>query len=195
MAALISSVSIALVITLSGGAPQFEKLPEMLRFGIMVAFANTSLALLAVVIMQRDPLLLSLLAIPLGIVFVAYRSYLSEREKHERLELLYQSSRILQHSPELDSVDRRDPRPRPGHVPGRARRGRAVPARRRRRRAADDLPAGPRGREVMVPLDAESAGRLALARRRGRGARSSSNRIATRGSARAWSARSAASRS
>ena len=103
MAAVISSLSIALVITLSGGAPQFEKLPEMLRFGIMVAFANTSLALLAVVIMQRDPLLLSLLAIPLGIVFVAYRSYLSEREKHERLELLYQSSRILQHSPELDS--------------------------------------------------------------------------------------------
>jgi hypothetical protein len=104
MAAVISSVSIALVITLSGGAPQFEKLPEMLRFGIMVAFANTSLALLAVVIIVRDPLLLSLLAIPLGIVFVAYRSYLSEREKHERLELLYQSSRILQHSPELDSA-------------------------------------------------------------------------------------------
>ena len=52
MAALISSVSIALVITLSGGAPQFEKLPEMLRFGVMVAFANTSLALLAVVIMS-----------------------------------------------------------------------------------------------------------------------------------------------
>ena len=102
-AAVISAVSIALAITMSGGAPQFEKLPEMLRFGSMVAFANTSLALLAVVIMQRDPLLLSLLALPLVIVFVAYRSFLSEREKHERLELLYQSSRILQHSPELDS--------------------------------------------------------------------------------------------
>ena len=37
-------------------------------------------------------------------VFLAYRAYLSEREKHERLELLYQSSRILQHSPELDSA-------------------------------------------------------------------------------------------
>ncbi len=102
-ATLISGVSIASVITLSGGAPQFEKLPEMLRFGSMVALANTSLALLAVVIMQSDPLLLALLALPVVIVFVAYRSYLSEREKHERLELLYQSSRILQHSPELDS--------------------------------------------------------------------------------------------
>ena len=37
-------------------------------------------------------------------MFLAYRAYLSEREKHERLELLYQSSRILQHSPELDSA-------------------------------------------------------------------------------------------
>ena len=98
-----AAFSIATRHHVSGGAPQFEKLPEMLQFGILVAFANTSLALLAVVIMQLDPLLLSLLAIPLGIVFVAYRSYLSEREKHERLELLYQSSRILQHSPELDS--------------------------------------------------------------------------------------------
>ena len=39
---------------------------------------------------------------PLITLFVAYRAYVSEREKHERLELLYQSSRILQHSPELD---------------------------------------------------------------------------------------------
>src|SRR6185437_8980176 len=35
---------------------------------------------------------------------LAYRSWISEREKHERLELLYQSSRILQDSPELDSA-------------------------------------------------------------------------------------------
>ncbi len=102
-ATVVSAVSIALVITMSGGAPQFEKLPEMVRFGSMVAVANTSLALLAVAVIQRDPALLWLLVLPLVIVFLAYRAYLSEREKHERLELLYQSSRILQHSPELDS--------------------------------------------------------------------------------------------
>ena len=45
---VISSVTIATVITLSGGAPQFQKLPEMIQFGLMVALANTSLALLAV---------------------------------------------------------------------------------------------------------------------------------------------------
>jgi len=103
-ATILSALSIATVITLSGGAPQFEKLPEMVRFGSMVAFANTSLALLAVAILWLDPVLLWLLALPLVIVFLAYRAYVSEHEKHERLELLYQSSRILQHSPELDST-------------------------------------------------------------------------------------------
>jgi diguanylate cyclase (GGDEF)-like protein len=103
-AAVLSALTIATVITLSGGAPQFEKLPEMIQFGSMVAFANTSLALLAVSILWLDPVLLWLLALPLIIVFLAYQAYVSEREKHERLELLYQSSRILQHSPELDST-------------------------------------------------------------------------------------------
>ena len=101
---VLTALTVATVITVSGGAPQFEKLPEMIRFGSLVAFANTSLALLAVSILWLDPGLLWLLALPLAIVFLAYQAYVSEHEKHERLELLYQSSRILQHSPELDSA-------------------------------------------------------------------------------------------
>jgi diguanylate cyclase (GGDEF)-like protein len=102
-ATLVGAFTTATVITISGGAPQYEKLPEMLQFGGAVAIANTSLALLAVSLIQVDPLMLLLLAVPVATVFVAYGAYVSEREKHERLELLYQSSRILQHSPELDS--------------------------------------------------------------------------------------------
>ncbi len=104
IAAVLSAVSIATAISMSGGAPQFEKLPEMIQFGGLVAIANTSLALLAVSVLWLDPMLLALLIVPLLTVFLAYRAYISEREKHERLELLYQSSRILQHSPELDSA-------------------------------------------------------------------------------------------
>ncbi len=103
-AAVLSSFSIATVITVSGGAPQFEKLPEMIQFGALVAVANTSLGLLAVDLMRLEPQLLALLVVPLVTVFLAYGAYVSEREKHQRLELLYQSSRILQHSPELDSA-------------------------------------------------------------------------------------------
>ena len=60
-ATIISSLTIATVITLSGGAPQFRKLPEMIQFGLMVALANTSLALLAVAALWVNPTMLWLL--------------------------------------------------------------------------------------------------------------------------------------
>ena len=104
VAVVIGALTIASAISLSGGAPQFQKLPEMLKFGLVVALANTSLALLAVSVMWINLSAVLLLLIPLVTIFLAYRAYLSEREKHEQLELLYQSSRILQHSPELDSA-------------------------------------------------------------------------------------------
>ena len=103
-ACLLGALTIATAISLSGGAPQYQKLPEMLKFGGMVALANTSLALLAISVIWIDPLAVWLLIVPLATLFLAYRAYISEREKHDRLELLYQSSRIMQHSPELDSA-------------------------------------------------------------------------------------------
>jgi diguanylate cyclase (GGDEF)-like protein len=101
---VLGALTIATAISLSGGAPQFQKLPQMIQFGGLVAVANTSLALLAVSILWINPSLLWLLVVPLVTVFLAYRAYLSEREKGARLEFLYQSGRILQHSPELDSA-------------------------------------------------------------------------------------------
>jgi diguanylate cyclase (GGDEF)-like protein len=70
----------------------------------MVAMANASLATLAVIVLWENPLSIVLLAVPTIIVFVAYRAYMREREKHERLELLYESSRLLHYAPELDSA-------------------------------------------------------------------------------------------
>ncbi len=103
-ASVAGAVTIATAITLSGGAPQFQKLPEMVRFGTVVAAANTSLSLLALTAAARDPEAIFLVVIPVVILFAAYRAYMSEREKHERLELVYESSRIMQHSAELDSA-------------------------------------------------------------------------------------------
>ena len=95
---------VATAISLSGGAPQLRLLPQMLSFSEMVAMANSSLATLAVMIIWFDPRSIILLAVPTAVVFVAYRAYIREREKHERLELLYESSRLLHYAPELDSA-------------------------------------------------------------------------------------------
>ena len=99
---VVGGLGIATVITLSGGAPQYKKLPDMLQFGTLVAVANTSIGLLLVTVLWFSPHAVWLLGIPVITLFLAYRAWVSEREKHERLELVYQSSRILQHSPELD---------------------------------------------------------------------------------------------
>ena len=95
---------VATAISLSGGATQFRLLPQMLSFSEMVAMANASLATLAVMVLLVDPRSIVLLAVPTAVVFVAYRAYIGEREKHERLELLYESSRLLHYAPELDSA-------------------------------------------------------------------------------------------
>jgi diguanylate cyclase (GGDEF)-like protein len=95
---------VATAISLSGGATQYRLLPQMLSFSEMVAMANASLATLAVMVLLVDPRSIVLLAVPTAVVFVAYRAYIGEREKHERLELLYESSRLLHYAPELDSA-------------------------------------------------------------------------------------------
>ncbi len=100
----IEATLVATAISLSGGAPQYRQLPRMLGFSEMVAMANTSLATLAVMVLWMNPWSIVLLAVPTAIVFVAYRAYMGEREKHERLELLYESSRLLHYAPELDSA-------------------------------------------------------------------------------------------
>jgi diguanylate cyclase (GGDEF)-like protein len=101
---VVSAILIATVITASGGAPQFQKLPEMIRFSELLAISNTCIALLAITVVWTDPAAVALLALPLLALFFIYRAYISEREKHQRLELLYQSSRIMHHTPELDSA-------------------------------------------------------------------------------------------
>jgi diguanylate cyclase (GGDEF)-like protein len=101
---VVGALSIATVITLSGNAPQFQRLPQMLQVGALFAVTNTSLALLAVAVLWVDPEAIWLVGIPVATMFLAYRAYLSERQKHESLELLYESSRIFQRSLELDSA-------------------------------------------------------------------------------------------
>ena len=63
---------VATAISLSGGAPQFRLLPQMLSFSEMVAMANASLATLAVMVLWVDLRSIVLLAVPTAIVFVAY---------------------------------------------------------------------------------------------------------------------------
>ena len=151
-AAVIGAVNIAAAITLSGGAPQFKKLPDMLQFGALVAVANTSIALLAVTILWFSPGAIWLLVIPIVTLFLAYGAWVSEREKHERLELIYQSSRILQHTPGARHRAGRAAGPRAVHVPRRVGRDRPGVRRRGATRRAHHVASQDGPSETILPI-------------------------------------------
>ncbi len=96
--------AITAVISLAEGALQLARIPRMLGLGTVVSLTNTSLALLVITILFVQPAAAILFAVPILAVYVAYRAYLSEREQHEGVEMLYESTRILQRSPQLDSA-------------------------------------------------------------------------------------------
>jgi diguanylate cyclase (GGDEF)-like protein len=100
--------SAVLTVALIGGAIRLSegKLPggmvrDMLTRDLAVTVTNTSLALAASVLLAVDARSLPLLAIPGLTVFLAYRAYIDERQRHERLEFLYEATRTLARSPEI----------------------------------------------------------------------------------------------
>ncbi|MGD1052846.1 MAG: GGDEF domain-containing protein, partial [Candidatus Dormibacteria bacterium] len=65
---------------------------------------NTCLALIVVNLMWFHPQVVWLLVVPVAGVALAYRSYVSERENRQQITFLYESSRHLQHTENLDTA-------------------------------------------------------------------------------------------
>jgi diguanylate cyclase (GGDEF)-like protein len=92
---------IGLAISVSEGAVQARTLGQMLVMDFVVSATNTSLALGGAIVVSTDPRAIPLLVVPAITVFLAYRAYLLERQRHERLEFLYEATRTLSRSPEI----------------------------------------------------------------------------------------------
>jgi len=95
-------LAVIAAISLAEGVAQHSRIPRMFLMGSVVSLTNTSLALLMITVLFVRPLAAVLFAVPIAAVFIAYRAYVSERQQHEGLEMLYESTRILQRSPEID---------------------------------------------------------------------------------------------
>jgi diguanylate cyclase (GGDEF)-like protein len=101
---MVGVFAVTAAISLAEGSPQHARVPRMLLMGSVVSLTNTSLALLLITVLFVEPAAALLFAVPIIAVFVAYRAYLSERQQHEGLEMLYESTRILQRSPQIDQA-------------------------------------------------------------------------------------------
>jgi diguanylate cyclase (GGDEF)-like protein len=101
VSSLVGPCLIAVAISLSEGLVRLPTLVRMIGMDLVVTTSNASLGLCGAVIAATDARALPLLLIPSVTLFAAYRAYLSERERHQRLEFLYEANRTLARSREV----------------------------------------------------------------------------------------------
>ena len=104
--AVVSNVMIGAAISLAEGSPQIDTTLKGLGMGVMVTTANTSLALVGATLLWQERRAGLLLVPPVVVMVIAYRAYSSQRTKTRRLESLYETTRLLQHSLEVDTTTR-----------------------------------------------------------------------------------------
>ena len=98
----------ALTIVLLGGAIAIAEgnlrapmMVQMFATDALVTLINASIAIAAALVVATDARAVPVLLVPALTVFAVYRAYISERQRHERLEFLYDANRTLSRSPEV----------------------------------------------------------------------------------------------
>jgi K+-sensing histidine kinase KdpD len=102
--ALLGVGTVVMAISLSEGHIDIRMIPKVLILGLIVALTNSSVALVAVVLLRTAGWTAWLLSIPAATLFIAYRAYQQQRSQNESLEFLYESTRMLQGTLELEGT-------------------------------------------------------------------------------------------
>ena len=96
VASLLSFALSASVISIAVGRQSYRQWIQPVAFALVGGFANCSLGLVVVAMLERQPAMLLLLFTPLAAIGAAYVLYTREHQKHQRLQYLYESSDMLQ---------------------------------------------------------------------------------------------------
>lgn len=102
LSALVGVFAITTVISVAQGRLQVERLSTVLSLVSIGAATNTSLGVLAAWVAWRDPAALWLLVLPAATLLLAYRAFVTQRQRLDGLRFIHESTRILHASPELD---------------------------------------------------------------------------------------------
>lgn len=95
LSAVVNFSAIVLVIAITEGRFNLRQGALAVLFAVVVAIANTVQGLVAALAMVAEPWAIVLLACTAGILFIAYRGYVDEREQRQKVEFLYTSTRAL----------------------------------------------------------------------------------------------------
>jgi len=99
---MLSSLAVALVIALKESSRMV--LRGILGVGTVITFANTGLALLGVIVVWTHPVSSWLLVVAGAIVFVGLHAHGSLRRTHNKLRVLYESSRAVETATDTESM-------------------------------------------------------------------------------------------
>ena len=86
---VLSDLAITLVVVLREGRVPLSEVRRDLAYGLLVALTNTCIGLVAVILLWHDPWSLVLLLAVTGIVYLAYRGYVSLSRMYSRVARLY----------------------------------------------------------------------------------------------------------
>ena len=98
-------IALALAITRRRGVTPLVA-ARIVGDGVLGTVSITSFGLVAATVLWFQPLALLLLLVPLIVVFLGYRGYSAQHERAEHLEFLYDASRMLQESSDVESAVR-----------------------------------------------------------------------------------------
>lgn len=91
-----------LAIRATGGNLSQDQILEVLALSTMGAGVNASLALLGVTLYELQPSAAWLALLPLVVLYSAYRAHVGQKQERYRLESLYEITRVLHASPQID---------------------------------------------------------------------------------------------
>jgi K+-sensing histidine kinase KdpD len=100
--ALIADVSVFVAISLGEKRADVRSLFDGFVFSRAMQLTNTSLGLLTVQLLWIAPSTAAMLVVPMGAVVLAYRAYNRQRKRHQALQFLHDTTRLLQDATELD---------------------------------------------------------------------------------------------
>jgi signal transduction histidine kinase len=101
---VLANVLVHLVIRVSGGRLATREILEVLALSTAGAAVNSSLALLAVTLFEMRPAAAWLALIPIAVLYGAYRAYVGQKQERSRLEALYEITKLLHASPQLENA-------------------------------------------------------------------------------------------
>lgn len=99
-----ANVLINSAILISGGGLNRKEQVNTLLLGAASAGMNASLGLVAVTVMWTQPGTLWAAAVPPIALYLAYRAYVAQREKGQRIQALYEATKALLRSPEIGAA-------------------------------------------------------------------------------------------